>query len=112
MATVITVKEKGLETIVVSDSPYDTSAKNIKAYVVVEPLDAASDGSNVIEVGSLANGELAGVDIEIPCFFDMSGVVAGSTYSMEIIADPSGTNPVVLASDKDLFIRIQEVVSL
>ena len=56
MATVLTVKEKGLETIVVSDSPYNTSAKNIKAYVVVEPLDADADGSNVIEVGSISNG--------------------------------------------------------
>lgn len=112
MSTVLTVKEKGLEVVVVSDSPYDTSSKNIKAYVVVEPLDAASDGSNVIEVGSIATGEAAGVDIEIPCFFETSGVVAGSTYSMEIIADPTGPNPIVLASDKDLFIRVQEVVSL
>jgi hypothetical protein len=112
MATVLTVKEKGLETIVVSDSPYNTSAKNIKAYVVVEPLDADSDGSNVIQVGSLGNGEAADVDIEIPCFFETANVVAGATYSMEIVADPDGPNPIVLASDKDLYIRIEEVVSL
>lgn len=112
MATVLTVKEKGLETIVVSDSPYNTSAKNIKAYVVVEPLDADSDGSNVIEVGSISNGEAADVDIEIPCFFETANVVAGATYSMEIVADPDGSNPIVLASDKDLYIRIEEVVSL
>jgi len=36
----------------------------------------------------------------------------GVVYSMEIVADPDGENPVVLASNKDLYIRIEEVVSL
>lgn len=112
MATVLTVKEKGLESVVVSDSPYDTSAKAIKVYLVVEPLDVNNNGSNFIEVGSVDNGELPNVDIEIPCFFGVDGVVAGATYSAEIIAGEEDPNPIVLASNKDLFIRIEEVISV
>lgn len=112
MPTVLTVKEKGLESVVVSDSPYDTSTKDIKLYIVVEPLDLNNDGSNFIQVGSLDNGALPNVDIEIPCFFGVAGVVAGATYSAEIVAGEDDPNPIVLASSKDLFIRIEEVVSV
>ena len=112
MATVLTVKEKSLEVIVVEDCPYDTSTIPIKAYLIAEPLDADNDGSNVIEVGSIASGEAPNVNIEIPCFFETANTMSGVVYSMEIVADPDGENPVVLASNKDLYIRIEEVVSL
>lgn len=112
MATTLIVKENALETIVVRDSPYDTSALPVKAYLVLENYDINEDGTNVKEVGSLANGEIASTDIEIPCFFERAEVEGGGVYSMEIIAGPDTANPIVLASDNDLYIRIEEVHAL
>jgi len=110
--TIISVKEKGAETIVVENSPYDTSSLAVDVYIVLERDDKNNDGSNVILVGSLASGQIANVDIEVPCFFERTGVDAGAVYPCEIIAGKTTDNPIVLASGDDLFVRIGDVAAL
>lgn len=112
MSTVLTVKEKGLEVILIQGSPWDTSALTIHAYVVKDVTDVDEDDSNVVLVGDIALGELATVEIELPCFFERAGVVAGASYPLEIVADKDGDNPIVISSGNDCYVRIEEVASL
>lgn len=112
MSTVLAVKEKGIEVILIQNSPWDTSALTLHAYIVKDVTDTEEDGSNVVLVGNIASGELADVEIELPCFFERANVVAGASYPLEIVADRDGDNPIVICSGDDCYVRIEEVASL
>lgn len=105
MSTFLTVKEKGLENILIKNSPWDTSAKTIHGYVVL-------DDDTTILVGNLLTGEAIGVTITLPCFFERAGVEGGATYPFEVVADKDGANPIVLLSHEDCYITIDPVASL
>lgn len=112
MSTTITVKAKGLETLVIENSPYDTSAYGLEIYIVKETQDKSADDSHVHLIGSIENGELPNVEIELPFFLDDVEVRPGATYPAEIIANKAGDNPIVLASHRDLYLKIEDVKSL
>lgn len=112
MSTILIVKEKGVEVILIKNSPWDTSAKTVHAYVVKSVSDTQEDGSNVVEVGDIALGSGINVTIQLPCFFERADVIAGASYPLEIVADKDGENPIVMVSGDDCYVRIQEAASL
>tara|TARA_B110000503_G_scaffold137646_1_gene222242 strand:- start:749 stop:1081 length:333 start_codon:yes stop_codon:yes gene_type:complete len=108
MSTIITVKEGALEIIRIKNSPWNTSALPIHAYLII--LGGATPTK--VEIGNLSFGELADTIIDIPIFLERTGLYSGSDYPCEIIAGKDTDNPVVFCSGDDLIISIESVESL
>lgn len=88
MATTLQVSEKALLTFNVSSSSVDTSGKTVYLYLVDSAGTATQIGSTV--------GLAAGSTISIQGDLATSGIAANSLYEVEVVADPTGDNPVTL----------------
>lgn len=76
-----------------------TSGMTVYVYLI-------SGDSTPVSVGNAA-GAAAGVDISIACDF---GLVTPGVYEMEVVADPSAANPVVLipstATEDPVYVQV------
>lgn len=97
-AQIYRVSEKASIAVTFTSTSHSTAGLTVKAYLVTLAGIAT-------EVGS-TSGAAAGTSIAINFDFATSGISAGNTYKAEVIADPSGTNPIVMWPNADTADRI------
>ena len=108
MSTNLVLKEGSAEVIRIRNSPWDTSALPVHAFLVV----TGGETPVTVEIGNLTTGEVADTIIDIPIFLERTGVESGADYPCEIIAGKDTDNPIVFCSGDDLIITMESVQAL